>query len=151
MPALELLLQQFRELGQIEVLPVPILTLEDVANAPDRAAAEHADALLVAGSPLFADHQQVFSERAIALHLPTMHNYGFEAKQGELAAYGSDTAQNWMRAAQYVDRVLRGASIGELPFELPLRFIFTLNLGTARKLGLAIPPTLIATADEVIE
>jgi putative ABC transport system substrate-binding protein len=56
-----------------------------------------------------------------------------------------------MRAAQYVDRVLRGASIGELPFESPLRFIFTLNLGTARKLGLAIPPTLIATADEVIE
>ena len=66
-------------------------------------------------------------------------------------SYGVNTAEEFRRAATYVDRILRGASPGELPVQAPNKFEFVVNLKTATALGLTIPPTLVALADEVIE
>jgi putative tryptophan/tyrosine transport system substrate-binding protein len=135
----------------LELLPVGIVTAGEVALGPDRAKAAAADALVVAGGPLIIEHRRTLIDRALALGLPSIHAFGFEAQDGALAAYGTDTSDNWRRAAQYVDRLLRGAAVAELPFEPPGRVFLTLNLRTARALGLAVPPSVLARADEVIE
>jgi putative tryptophan/tyrosine transport system substrate-binding protein len=83
--------------------------------------------------------------------LLAMYPFKFFAASGGLAAYGPDLPDLWRRAAEYVDRILRGAKPGDLPVQAPTRFEFVLNLNTAKALGLTIPETLLATADEVIQ
>ena len=80
-----------------------------------------------------------------------MYPFRFFAANGGLAAYGPDLPDLWRRAAEYVDRILRGAKPGDLPVQAPTRFEFVLNLKTAKALGVTIPETLLATADEVIQ
>jgi putative ABC transport system substrate-binding protein len=76
------------------------------------------------------------------------HDY---AKVGGLMSYGPDVVDNFRHAATFVDRVLKGAKTADLPFEQPTRYVFAINLKTAKTLGLAIPPSLLARADEVIQ
>jgi putative ABC transport system substrate-binding protein len=71
--------------------------------------------------------------------------------EGGLMAYGSDIVDNFRRASHFVDRILRGTKVSELPIEYPTKFELTINLKTAKALGLTIPETLLATADEVIQ
>ena len=78
--------------------------------------------------------------------LPTCQSHS-----GGLLSYGPDLADNWRRAATYVDRILRGAKPAELPVQLPTKFEMILNLKTAKALGLNVPRSLLARADEVIE
>jgi len=83
--------------------------------------------------------------------LPTVYAFGFWARDGGLIGYGNDVIEPYRLAAGYVDRILRGASVGELPVQQPTKFELVINLKTARALGLEVPPTLLARADEVIE
>src|SRR5215472_18549156 len=72
-------------------------------------------------------------------------------RDGGLLSYGTDLEDIWRRAAPYVDRILRGAKPADLPIQLPVKFFMAVNLKTAKALGLAVPPSLFAAADEVIE
>ena len=91
------------------------------------------------------------AQLAIAARLPTIHAYPRDVEAGGLASYGVDVHENTRRAAGYVDKILKGAKPGDLPIEFPTKLVLVLNLKTAKALGLEIPPTLLARADEVIE
>jgi putative tryptophan/tyrosine transport system substrate-binding protein len=89
---------------------------------------------------------------AAARHsIPAIYSYTVLVREGGLLSYGTDYSDEFRRAAPYVDRILRGAKPADLPVQLPVKYVLTLNAKTAKALGLTIPPTLLARADEVIE
>jgi putative ABC transport system substrate-binding protein len=94
-------------------------------------------------------------ERIIGLaarhRVPAVYPFRYFAASGGLMSYGTDVAEVFRRAAAYVDRIFKGTSPGELPIQAPNKYELAINLKTARALGLEIPPTLLARADEVIE
>jgi putative tryptophan/tyrosine transport system substrate-binding protein len=97
-----------------------------------------------------ANHELIIAAAAQS-HVPAIYPYRYFAADGGLMSYGVNTAEEFRRAATYVDRILRGASPGELPVQAPNKFEFVINLKTAKALGLGFPQTLLAIADEVIE
>ena len=134
-------------LPQIINVPRPEV-LEEAFRA---AVGSGAQALNVLASAFFNAHRERLAELAMVHHLPAMYETGEYVRAGGLMAYGPNLADMFRRAASYVDRLLKGATAGDLPVEQPTRFEFLINLRTAKALGLTIPPTLLARADEVIE
>ena len=88
---------------------------------------------------------------ALAHKIPTLSGISEMAQRGVLLSYGQDVPDYMRRAAGYVDKILKGAKPADLPIEQPTRFKLVINMKTAKILGLAVPPALLATADEVIE
>lgn len=87
----------------------------------------------------------------MSLKLPATHTFAFEAHNGALMSYGIDMVESYRRTAEYIDRILKGARIADLPFQEPTRLTFAINLQMARAIGINVPSTLLARADEVIE
>jgi putative ABC transport system substrate-binding protein len=114
-------------------------------------ARERVQALIILGDTYFLSEARRIADLALKSRLPSAHTIGDYAEQGGLLTYGPDIPDNFRRAAGYVDRILKGAKPGDLPIERPRRFELTLNMKTARALGLSIPKTLQFQADRVIE
>jgi putative ABC transport system substrate-binding protein len=136
---------------EVTIVPFALAEAGDLTEMLLRIAAARLDGLIVWPSPHILSHRREIIESALASRLPTMHAFAFEAQDGGLAAYGTNTVENFQRAAQYVDRLLGGAKIADLPFDTPRAVTLTINQRTARAIGLEIPPSLLARADELIE
>jgi putative ABC transport system substrate-binding protein len=137
-----------RALG-LEVVPLEIRRAEDIT--PFGALNPLADALYVVADALVTSNRTRILTLALAARLPTIFNDRDAVQAGGLMSYGTSNAKRFARAADYVNKILRGAKPGDLPVEQPTQFDLTINLTTAKALGLEVPPTLLARADEVIE
>lgn len=112
---------------------------------------EMPDAILMVSDPLMNLNRKRVFEFAAAHRLPAIYETDAYVRDGGLMSYGPDQDESFERVAALVDRILKGAKPADLPFEEPTLFRFVLNLKTAKSLGLAVPPSLLARADEVIE
>jgi len=152
-PAVELELSEVqstaRALG-LEATAFELLRAEDIAPAFD-ALKGRADALYVCGDPLVFTNRIRVNTLAQGARLPTMYLLGEYVEAGGLMSYGPSVPDLYRRAADFVDKILRGAKPADIPVEQPTKFDLIINITTAKALGLEIPPTLLARADEVIE
>jgi putative ABC transport system substrate-binding protein len=136
---------------KIELLLLPVATAADVSLAVEKAEREQAAALLVTADPLTVRNRQTIIDACLLRNLPAMHNYGFEVEDGALMSYGSEVGEDYGRAAGYVDRILRGTKVAELPFQEPTQYRLVINFKTAKEFGLTVPLSLLVRADEIIE
>jgi putative ABC transport system substrate-binding protein len=120
-------------------------------NAFAAMARERAEALLVLLDPFFGFHRARLSELAAKSRIPAMYGSREYPEAGGLMSYGADFRHSHRRSATYVDKILKGAKPADLPVEQPTKFELMINLKTAKALGLTIPPSLLARADQVIE
>jgi putative ABC transport system substrate-binding protein len=138
-----------RMLG-LEVVPLVIQRAEDIAPA-FQTLKTRADALYVAVDQLIVANRTSILTSALGVRLPTIFSTRDFVKVGALMSYGPSYTERFGRAADYVDRILRGAKPGDLPVEQPTKFELVINLTTAKALDLDVPHSLLARADEVIE
>jgi putative ABC transport system substrate-binding protein len=138
-----------RSLG-LEVTRFEILRAEDIAQAFE-ALKGHVEALYVTPDPLVNSNRIRINTLALSERLPTMHGFREFVTAGGLMSYGPNFPDLFRRAADYVDKILRGTKPADIPVEQPIKFDLVINLITARALGLEVPPMLLARADEVIE
>jgi putative ABC transport system substrate-binding protein len=137
--------------ASIMLQSLPIRREQDINEAIQRAVHDHANGLVVLSSPLIYQHRSQIGSIALNARLATISLFNTFPKEGGLMAYGPDFPAIYAQAAGYVARVLTGANPGELPIQRPTKFELVINLKTAKALGLDVPPTLLARADEVIE
>jgi putative tryptophan/tyrosine transport system substrate-binding protein len=138
-----------RNLG-LDPIALQIRRAEDIAPAFDGLKGR-ADALYVNDDPLTATQDVLIHTLALNAGLPTSHQFREHAESGGLMAYGPNRTDQFQRAADLVDKILRGTRPAEIPVEQPTKFDFVINLKTAKALGLTVPDRLLALADEVIE
>jgi putative ABC transport system substrate-binding protein len=133
----------------MEVMIVEIRRPEDIASAFEIKGG--AEALYVVIDSLVGASMSRINILAAAARLPTMHSIREYVAAGGLMSYGPNFPHLFRRAADYVDKILRGTNPGDLPVEQPTKFELVINLATAKAIGLTVPPVLLARADEVIE
>jgi putative ABC transport system substrate-binding protein len=134
----------------LDVVSLEIRRAEDIAPAFETLKGR-AHALYVAGDPLMITNRVRINTLALGARLPTIYNQREYVEAGGLMSYGANFPDLFRRAADYVDKILRGTKPGDIPIEQPTKFDVVINLTTARTLGLDVPATLLARADEVIE
>jgi len=144
-------LQLAAQTSRTALLPVEASAPGEVDGAFSAMAREHADGLVVLGGPLSMDQRSRITELAAHQKLPAIYHQRELVLAGGLMSYGADHKDMNRRAATYVDKILKGAKPADLPVEQPTRFELVVNLKTAQELGLTIPPSILARADEVIE
>ena len=139
-----------RRLG-VALLTVEATTAEELDIAFASAAAQHADAIIDLGDALTFVQAPRIIALAAKYHLPANYLFRRSADVGGLVVYGPDFADLYRRAAGYVDKILKGTKPSDLPVEQPTRFELVINMKTAKALGLSVPPSLLISADQVIE
>jgi ABC-type uncharacterized transport system substrate-binding protein len=136
---------------RVELVPLNFRNQADIERTVAAFARSSNDGMIVTSGPLAAVLREAIIATAARHKLPTVYISRFIALDGGLISYGPDFRDQYRRAAGYVDRILRGEKPGDLPVQAPTKYELVVNLKTAKALGLEIPPTLLARADEVIE
>jgi putative ABC transport system substrate-binding protein len=139
-PALGIVLQSF-----------PIRTADDIQASLQAALQANAQAIVTMEDPVVQSQRARIVAFAMAQRLPVMSEFRPATEAGTLMSYGPNQIDLWQRSAAYVDKILRGANPADLPVEQPIKFELVVNLKTAKALGIAMPPSVLAVADEVIE
>ena len=135
----------------VQVTPGDVRDAGEIERAVAAFAREPNGGLIVTGSAGGIVHRELIAKVAARHKLPAVFPSRVYVTSGGLISYGPDLIDQFRRAAGYVDRILKGAKPGDLPVQRPTKFELVINLKTAKALGLTIPATLLATADEVIE
>jgi putative ABC transport system substrate-binding protein len=139
-----------RELG-VTVQALGVQEPDDFNDAFTEMDRDPPDAILMVSDSLTTLNRKRVFTYAAAKHLPAIYEFDALVRDGGLMSYGADLNESFERAAAMVDRIFKGAKPSELPFEQPTRYKFMINLKTAKQIGIEIPPTVLALADEVIE
>lgn len=134
----------------IEVLRAEIPRVDTIAPAIEGVKGR-ADALYVCTDSFANSNRILINTTALAARLPTMHGFREVGQTGGLMSYGANIPDLYRRAAEFVDRILRGARPADLPVEQPTKFDLVINLRTAKALGLVVPQSLLLRADDVIQ
>jgi putative ABC transport system substrate-binding protein len=135
----------------VELSPIGVSEPSEIERDVTAFAGRPDGGLIVTLSGPTITHRRLISEVAARHRLPAVYPYRYFAAEGGLMSYGPDNAVQYRQAAQYVDRILKGEKPADLPVQGPTKYELVINLKTARALGLEVPPTLLARADEVIE
>ena len=135
----------------VELAPIDMHDPGETEHAITAFAREPNGGLIVTASPLAATYRDLIISLATRYRLPNVYGFRYYPASGGLASYGPDTADEFKRAADYVDRILKGEKPADLPVQAPTKYQLVINLKTAKALGLVVPTALLARADEVIE
>jgi putative ABC transport system substrate-binding protein len=147
LPAFETDARQY----SIKLTVARVGTEAEIDTAVAKLAAAPGGGLIVPPDAYTLVHRDLIVQSAAQHRIPAIYSYRQVVKEGGLMSYGPETSDIFWRSASYVDRILKGANPAELPAQAPVKFEFAINLKTATTLGLTVPPTVIALADEVIE
>jgi putative ABC transport system substrate-binding protein len=139
-----------RQAGK-QVLPVTVGTSYEIERGFATIARERIDAVIIIVDAFLFQQRTQIAELALKYRLPSIYAPGGYAEVGGLMSYGADITDNFRRAGIFVDKILKGAKPGDIPFEQPTRYYFVINRKTAKALGLTIPQSLLISADKVIE
>jgi putative ABC transport system substrate-binding protein len=135
----------------IEPIAMPVRSDTEIEAALTALARQPRSGLVVTSDTFAVDNRELIVSLTAKYQLPAVYPFRFFAAIGGLVSYGINLRDQFPRAASYVDRILRGGKPSDLPVQAPTKYELVINLKTAKALGLEIPPTLLARADEVIE
>jgi putative ABC transport system substrate-binding protein len=135
----------------VEVRPVGVRDVDEIERAVTAFARFSNGGLIVTASTLTAVHRKLIVALAARHRLPAVYAFRYHTTDGGLISYGPDTTDPFRRAAEYIDRILKGEKPADLPVQAPTKYELIINLKTAKELGLTVPDSLLARADEVIE
>ena len=135
----------------VELSPVDVRDAPEIERAVTAFARSSNGGLIVTPSAVASRHRDLIATLAARHRLPAVYGARHYAAAGGLISYGPDLIDQYRRAAGYVDRILKGEKPADLPVQAPTKYELVINLKTAKALGLDVPPTLLARADEVIE
>ena len=134
-----------------QIIPAGVENAADIERSITELGREPNGGLMVMPDSLTLIHRKLIVSLVERYRLPAIYPFRYFPDDGGLISYGIDLADVWRRGATYVDRILKGSAAGDLPVQQPTKFELVINLKTAKTLGLEIPQTLLARADEVIE
>jgi putative ABC transport system substrate-binding protein len=144
-------LQAAGRLLEVSVTATEVRSPDDLVKAIQGLREQQPDAVIVLQTSMLLSERQKIAALAAAMRLPMIYGYCEHVVDSGLISYGVDLRDCFRRSAVYVDKILKGAAPGDLPVEFPTKLELVINLKTAKALGLEVPPSLLARADEVIE
>jgi putative ABC transport system substrate-binding protein len=135
----------------VSAISGPVYAASDIDSVVAELAREPGGGLIALPDAFTNTHRTVIFELAMRHRLPAVYTFGHYAVEGGLIAYGANIVDLYRRSASYVDRILKGESVGDLPIQTPAKFELLINLTTAKALGITVPSSLLARADQLIE
>ena len=136
---------------KVEPIIAPVHSDAEIETVVTSLGREPGGGLIGAGGAFLIAHRELIISAAARNNVPAVYNLSSYARDGGLLSYGPDLVDIYLRAATYVDRILRGAKPGDLPVQFPVKYEMAVNLNTAKALGLTVPQSILLRADEVIE